>query len=53
MIITINQPIFSAWPGFFLKPMKADCMVLLDDVHAGYLAQLRRKEPGYYLFKVK
>ncbi len=32
MIITTHQPIFFPWPGFFYKAMKADCMVLLDDV---------------------
>ncbi|MBI2486689.1 MAG: WbqC family protein [Deltaproteobacteria bacterium] len=32
MIVTTHQPIFLPWPGFFFKAMKADCMVLLDDV---------------------
>lgn len=32
MIVATHQPIFLPWPGFFFKAMKADCMVLLDDV---------------------
>jgi len=32
MIVITHQPIFLPWPGFFFKAMKADCMVLLDDV---------------------
>lgn len=32
MIVTTHQPIFLPWPGFFFKAMRADCMVLLDDV---------------------
>jgi len=32
MIITTHQPIFLPWPGFFYKAMKADYMVLLDNV---------------------
>ena len=32
MIITIHQPIFLPWPGFFAKAKQADCLVLLDDV---------------------
>ncbi|MFQ5824304.1 MAG: WbqC family protein [bacterium] len=32
MIVTTHQPIFLPWPGFFFKAMKADCMILLDDV---------------------
>ena len=32
MIVATHQPIFSPWPGFFFKAMKADYIVLLDDV---------------------
>jgi hypothetical protein len=32
MIVATHQPIFLPWPGFFFKAMKADCMVLLDNV---------------------
>ena len=32
MILTVHQPIFLPWPGFFRKAMQSDCMVLLDDV---------------------
>ena len=32
MIVTTHQPIFLPWPGLFFKAMKADCIVLLDDV---------------------
>jgi len=32
MTVTTHQPIFLPWTGFFLKAIKADCMVLLDDV---------------------
>lgn len=32
MLVATHQPIFLPWPGFFFKAMKADCMVLLDDV---------------------
>lgn len=32
MIVTTHQPIFLPWPGFYFKAMKADCMILLDDV---------------------
>jgi len=50
MIVATHQPTFSTWPGFFFRAMIDDCMVLLEEVHVGYVAQLRRKEPGYYLF---
>jgi len=32
MTVTTHQPIFLPWPGFFYKAIKADCMVLLDEV---------------------
>jgi len=32
MIITTHQPIFLPWPGFFYKALRADTMVLLDEV---------------------
>ena len=32
MIVATHQPIFLPWPGLFFKAMKADCIVLLDDV---------------------
>ncbi len=32
MIVTTHQPIFLPWPGFFYKALRADAMVLLDDV---------------------
>lgn len=32
MILTTHQPIFLPWPGFFYKALRADAMVLLDDV---------------------
>jgi hypothetical protein len=32
MILTVHQPVFLPWPGFFCKAMRADRMVLLDDV---------------------
>ncbi|MEE8429598.1 MAG: WbqC family protein [Gammaproteobacteria bacterium] len=32
MIITTHQPIFLPWPGFFYKLLRADTMVLLDQV---------------------
>jgi len=32
MIVTIHQPMLLLWPGLFFKAMKADCMILLDDV---------------------
>ncbi len=32
MTVTTHQPIFLPWPGLFFKAMKADCLVLLDDV---------------------
>ena len=32
MIIATHQPIFLPWAGFFTKAMRADRMVLLDDV---------------------
>lgn len=32
MIITTHQPIFLPWPGFFCKALRADVMVLLDEV---------------------
>ena len=32
MIITTHQPIFLPWPGFFYKALRADTIVLLDQV---------------------
>jgi hypothetical protein len=32
MILTTHQPIFLPWPGFFFKALRADTMVLLDQV---------------------
>ncbi|MDA2919380.1 WbqC family protein [Desulfobacterota bacterium AH_259_B03_O07] len=32
MIVSTHQPSFLPWPGFFFKALKANCMVLLDDV---------------------
>ena len=32
MIVATHQPIFLPWPGFFYKALRADAMVLLDDV---------------------
>lgn len=32
MIITTHQPIFLPWPGFFYKGLRADTLVLLDQV---------------------
>lgn len=32
MIVTTHQPIFLPWTGFFYKALRADAMVLLDDV---------------------
>ncbi len=32
MIVTTHQPIFLPWPGFFYKALRADTMVLLDEV---------------------
>jgi hypothetical protein len=32
MIVACHQPIFMPWPGLFVKAMKADLLVLLDDV---------------------
>jgi hypothetical protein len=32
MIVTTHQPIFLPWPGFFYKALRADVMVLLDEV---------------------
>jgi hypothetical protein len=32
MIVTTHQPIFLPWPGFFYKALRADIMVLLDEV---------------------
>lgn len=32
MIVTTHQPIFLPWPGFFYKALRADAMVLLDNV---------------------
>ncbi|MFQ5865992.1 MAG: WbqC family protein [bacterium] len=32
MTVTTHQPIYLPWPGFFFKAMKADCLILLDDV---------------------
>lgn len=32
MIVTTHQPLFLPWPGFFYKALRADTMVLLDDV---------------------
>jgi hypothetical protein len=32
MILATHQPIFMPWPGFFAKGLRADCVVLLDDV---------------------
>jgi hypothetical protein len=32
VIVTTHQPIFFPWPGFFFKALRADTMVLLDEV---------------------
>lgn len=32
MIIATHQPVFLPWSGFFIKALKADCVVLLDGV---------------------
>ncbi|KPL18114.1 MAG: hypothetical protein AMJ92_09515 [candidate division Zixibacteria bacterium SM23_81] len=32
MIVACHQPYFMPWPGFFAKAMKADLLVLLDNV---------------------
>lgn len=32
MTVTTHQPIFLPWPGFFVKALKADCIVVLDNV---------------------
>jgi hypothetical protein len=32
MIVACHQPIFMPWPGLFAKALKADVLVLLDDV---------------------
>ncbi len=31
-MIATHQPTFLPWPGFFIKALRADCLVLLDDV---------------------
>ena len=32
MIVSVNQPYFAPYPGFFVKALHSDVMVLLDDV---------------------
>jgi len=32
MIVACHQPIFMPWPGFFAKAMKADLLILMDNV---------------------
>lgn len=32
MVVTTHQPIFLPWPGFFYKALRADVLVLLDQV---------------------